>query len=124
MPKLRHGVSVHLTDSNGQSFNVKHDQRETLTAADPETDLFRWTVPSASEADLSLSTVTAGGVLLLTNLDASNFITYGVKDGGSMVALCTLQPSETHKVRLASGATLRAQADTADVEVQVAACDA
>jgi len=123
MATLRQAVNVQLTNAAGQTFAPKHDQREDLTASAPDTDLFLWAVTTA-ELDLTLNTVTAGGLLLLTNLDDANFITYGVKSGGIMVALCTLQPGETHKLRLEAAATLRAAADTATVTVQVAAIDA
>lgn len=125
MPTLRHAVTLQLSEADGRSFGPKYDQRETLTAADPDTDLFNWTVTQAAEVDLALLTVTsADAVVLLTNLDATNFVTYGKKVGGVMDGFLTLQPGETHKIRLASGVTLRAIADTADVLVQVAAIDA
>lgn len=72
-----------------------------------------------SEEDLSLGDVATPGVIAIRNLDATNYITFGPKSGGAMVALGKIEPGEVVLVRLASGVTLRWQANTAACKAQV-----
>lgn len=74
---------------------------------------------TTSEADLAVGSVSTPGLLMLTNLDSTNFVTYGPKSGGSMVAVGKIKPGETHLLRLDPAATLRWKADTATVKVDV-----
>ncbi|MGE0605552.1 MAG: hypothetical protein AB7O62_00395 [Pirellulales bacterium] len=71
-----------------------------------------------SEEDLDVGDVATEGWLFLKNLDASNFITFGPKDT-TMTAFGKLKAGESCCFRLLPGVTLRWQADTAAVNVQV-----
>ena len=72
-----------------------------------------------SEEDLSAGDVSVLGWLFLKNLDATNFITYGPKSAGAMVAMGRLEPGEVAALRLEPGITIRWIADTAAVKVKV-----
>lgn len=66
---------------------------------------------------LTVTNVTTLGWIVLTNLDLTNFVTYGPTSGGAIVALGKLKPSETAILRLKPGVTLRLLADTAAAQV-------
>jgi len=73
-----------------------------------------------SEEDLAIGDVGAStqGFLILRNLDASNYITYGPKSSGAMVAFGRLKAGEVTILRLEPSVVLRWQANTATVKVQ------
>tara|TARA_R100000808_G_scaffold24092_1_gene54641 strand:- start:106 stop:495 length:390 start_codon:yes stop_codon:yes gene_type:complete len=116
-------VRVKISNDNkpGFEFNSSRTVQLDQTSTDPDVDDRKITV-TVAETDLVVdAAIGTPGVMLITNLEAKggNFITYGPKSGASMVALFRLNPQETHKVRLASGVTLRWAADTANVDVQL-----
>jgi len=76
------------------------------------------TVSSSAEADLGTSNITTLGWLYLKNLDPTNFVKWGPKSGGVMVAMGRLKAGESVLLRLEPGITLRWIADTASVKVQ------
>lgn len=77
------------------------------------------TVNTSAEEDLSIGDIGTEGFLYLKNLDATNYVTWGPKSGGSMVAIGRLKAGEYAWIRMDSSATLRWQANTAAVKVQV-----
>lgn len=81
-------------------------------------------VVGTSEEDLDLGDISTPGIVAFKNLDSTNYVTYGPNNSGSMVAFGRLEPGETHVIRLGpSGVTLRWQANTAAVKVQVFALE-
>lgn len=72
-----------------------------------------------SEEDLSVGDVGTLGWLFLTNLDSTNYVTYGPKSGGSMVAFGRIRAGESVALRLEPGITLRLQANTGACKVKV-----
>ena len=76
---------------------------------------------STSEEDLLPVDISTLGLLFLRNLDATNYVTYGPKTtGGSMQSYGRLEATDMiHSVRLEPGITMRWQANTANVKVQV-----
>jgi hypothetical protein len=72
-----------------------------------------------SDTALSPANITTMGWLYLKNLDATNFLSYGPTSGGAIVKLGRIKPGEHAWLRLEPGITLRMQADTAAVKVQV-----
>ena len=70
-----------------------------------------------SEEDLSTGDIGTLGYMLLRNLDSSNYVTYGPKSGGAMVAFGRIKAGEAAVIRLEPGITLRWQANTAAVKV-------
>ena len=77
-----------------------------------------------SEEDMTFGDRSTPGVVVLRNLDTTNFVTYGPKSAGSMVAFGRINAGEVARLRLASAVTWRWQADTATVKVQVDAFEA
>jgi len=71
-----------------------------------------------SEEDLSVGDISTLGILVLQNL-GTNFVEYGPKSGGSMVAYGKIEPGEVAVLRLKPGITHRWVADTAAVKVLV-----
>lgn len=96
-------------DANGQSIT-----QTTLGGHAPV-----WIVGNGAEEDLAVGDVSTLGWLFMRNLDSTNYVTYGPKSAGSMVALGRIKAGETVAMRLEPGVTVRAQANTASVKVQV-----
>jgi len=71
-----------------------------------------------SEEDLAVGDVGTVGFLWVKNLDAANYVTYGPKSAGAMIAFGRIKSGEVHLIRLEPGVTLRWQANTAAVKVQ------
>ncbi len=72
---------------------------------------------TTSEGDLSVGGVTTNGYLFIKNLDSTNFISYGPKSAGVMVAFGKLLAGEWAWIRIKSGVTIRAIADTATCKI-------
>jgi hypothetical protein len=83
--------------------------------------------------DISLSGVTMGGICLIQNLDATNFVTFGIHDGTIFTPIGELLANDppaflrlsrhllTGWLGTSGGSTLRIYADTAAVNVLVQA---
>ncbi len=81
-------------------------------------------VPHATEADLDLGDIVTPGLVMLRNLDSTNCVTWGPKDGDNeMEPIGRINPGEPALFRYDPTATLRWQASTADVKVQVLALE-
>lgn len=73
-----------------------------------------------SEEDMAVGDVAVPGWLILQNLDTTNYVTWGPKSGGAMVAIGRIEPGETAVFRMApSSATLRWLANTAACKVKM-----
>lgn len=80
---------------------------------------------TTTEAALSFPTITTKGYLWLKNLDATNFVTWGPESGGAMVPMGKLSAGETAgPFEVASGVTIRMDADTATCKVRVVLTEA
>src|SRR5262245_53922502 len=83
------------------------------------TQQFHGTVVSVgtSEEDLTTGDIGTLGYIYVKNLDATNYVQWGPKSGGSMVAFGRLKAGESAILRLEPGITLRWVANTAAVKV-------
>lgn len=72
-----------------------------------------------SEEDLTTGDVGTLGVLCLRNLDTTNYVQWGPKSGGAMVAIGRIKAGEVAFLRLEPGITIRWIANTAACKVQV-----
>lgn len=72
-----------------------------------------------SEENASFTDVTTPGLTVLHNLDTTNYVEYGQSDGGTMKKVGKLNAGDVHLLRLASGITLRLQANTASCKVRI-----
>jgi hypothetical protein len=72
-----------------------------------------------SEEVINFGDVVTEGYLYLKNLDDTNYVTYGPEDTGAMVVFGKLKPGEFAWLRVAPTVVMRAQADTADVKLDV-----
>lgn len=72
-----------------------------------------------TEEVVDFGDVTTEGYLYLKNVDPTNYVTYGPEDTGSMVVMGKLKPGEFAWFRVAPTVVMRAQADTADVQLDV-----
>jgi hypothetical protein len=73
---------------------------------------------TTSDAALTIS-ITTLGYARFTNLDATNYVKIGPESGGALIPFGKLKPGETGVIRLMTGITVRAQADTATCKVRV-----
>ncbi len=73
------------------------------------------TTAGGTVLNAALPTGAAEGYCCLQNLDATNYLTWGVQSGGSMVTVGTLNPGEPAVFRLAAGVVLMAIANAAAV---------
>jgi len=71
-----------------------------------------------SEEDISFGDVTPG-MVIIENLDATNYVTYGPKSGGSMILFGKIPAGGVHKMQLGAAVTLRMKADTAAVNLRI-----
>lgn len=71
-----------------------------------------------SEEVISFGDVTTPKYLMVKNLDATNYVTYGPESGGVMVAMGQIKAGEIGAIPLNTAAVLRWQANTATVKVQ------
>lgn len=77
-----------------------------------------------SEEDIDLSEITTLGWCFMRNLDSTNFVEWGKKDGSNnMQAIGRMGPGEPALFRLNQGVTLRMKADTAACNVQILVWD-
>lgn len=71
-----------------------------------------------SEEDVAFGDVTPS-LLIMQNLDTTNFVKYGPKSAGAMVEFGRLAAGKTARLFLAPGVTLRMIADTAACKVLI-----
>jgi len=71
-----------------------------------------------SEEAISFGDISPGYVFI-KNLDSTNYVEFGPESGGSMVVCGRLKAGEQCLFRLGGSVTLRAQANTADVDCLV-----
>lgn len=98
--------------------NLTEDQRlsgKQFTQDVAEVDKFTQNI-GTSEEDVTFSSVTTHGWLLMINLDATNYVEWGDKDT-TMKAIGRLEPTEFAFFRMAPGGVMRMQANTAACDV-------
>lgn len=71
-----------------------------------------------SEEDISFGDVTPR-IVIIENMDGTNFVKYGPKSGGSMVNFGRVSPGGIARFEMGSGVTLRMSADTAACNVRI-----
>lgn len=71
-----------------------------------------------TEEVISFAELTTLGLILIINLDTTNYVQFGPESAGAMVAAVRLNPGEPNLFRLEPGVTYRAKADTAACNVQ------
>lgn len=72
-----------------------------------------------SEEVVSFGDITTNGWCRIRNLDTTNYVVYGPEATGAMVTFGKLEPGELAWFRVAPTVVMRAQADTADVKLEV-----
>lgn len=72
-----------------------------------------------SEEALTFGDISTLGYVALRNLDTTNYVDIGPESGGAMVAMIRLKAGNVAIMRLKPGITVRAQANTAAVKLQV-----
>jgi hypothetical protein len=79
---------------------------------------------TTSDASLALSSLTNYGVTAFKNLDTTNYIDIGADVAGAISPFVRLLAGETAILRIKPGITIRTQANTASVRLEVWALDA
>ena len=72
-----------------------------------------------SEEDVAFGDVATPGIVVLHNLDATNYVEYGMSDTGTMKKLGKLIAGDKAMFRMAASTTLRMKANTAACKVRV-----
>ena len=72
-----------------------------------------------SEEDVATGDLSTLGWCFMRNLDTTNYVTYGPKSSGAMVAMGRIEAGEVHAMRLEPGITLRWLANTATCKVDL-----
>lgn len=72
-----------------------------------------------AEEVVNFGDIVTEGYIYLKNVDATNYVTWGPEDTGALVVIGKLKPGEFAWFRVAPGVVMRAQADTADVKLDV-----
>lgn len=72
-----------------------------------------------SDTVLTIGDITTLGYAFFKNLDTTNYITLGPTSGGALVPMLRLRAGYAAVIPLEPGITLRAQANTATVRLQV-----
>lgn len=70
-----------------------------------------------SEEVITFTDITTPTLLVIQNLDATNFITYGPTSGGVMIPVGKILAGKFNVITLDASVTLRAKADTAACKV-------
>ena len=80
-----------------------------------------WQVVNAAAADEAIVTteLTSLGWCFMRNLDSTNYVEWGPDSGGSLVVCGRLEAGEIALFRLSPAITLRTQANTAAVELDI-----
>ena len=96
---------------------------DAITADQAGTGRFAYTQTIGTTAeDVAFGDVTPG-LVILTNLDDTNFVSFGMSDAGTIKKLGRLYPATEWPAMffLEPGQTLRMQADTAPCQVDIVA---
>lgn len=117
-------VNLQLTYSNGSASNTFAPGAVKLPQATQGLNKRIVTINTSAEETVSFADITTPSLVTMRSMEATstgNFITYG-PDSTGMVAFGRLGPKDIHVLRLSStGPTLKAQADTAAVNVEFTA---
>ena len=107
--------------------NGSHTEKITTGTINVDQSAVGGSVPGVvsigtSEEDVDLSELSTLGWLYMRNLDTTNYVSYGKKDGSNnMQAIGRMEAGEPCLFRLEPGATLRMQANTAACNVLIKA---
>lgn len=108
------------------SFRVKHgtfSDAPTRSFSADQTGYGRLaqthTISHTASTLISLTSVGGNGYAILDNLDDTHYVIWGPDSGGTMIPVGKIDPGKSALLKLAPGINLRAQADTADVRMDV-----
>lgn len=76
-------------------------------------------VIGTSPEAVSFGDVATNGLLLMRNLDTTNYVTFGPDSNGTLIVMGKMKPGEVAAFRVAPTVTMKAQADTNSVKVDV-----
>ena len=109
-----------IVDLDLVNSNVEHDFSPSSISIDQATARFVDTVLDigTSEETISFGDISAKGMVVLQNLDSTNYITAG-PDSTGQVTLLRVNAGEVACFRMDNSATLKATADTATCKLRV-----
>lgn len=110
-------VNCKLAVSNGNlsdslTVNYKRDQAAALSH-NPVISV------GTSEEVIATGDIGTLGFVMFQNLDSTNYVDIGPESAGAMVALIRLEAGDVALMRLKPGITIRAQANTAAVKLNM-----
>lgn len=109
--------SMKATDAAGITYiNEASSKTITINAAAPNVSKFTQSIPTtAAGTALDLGSVAANGVCWLQNCDAANYVEVGVQVSGAFYPLIKLKAGEAWPIRVSTGVTPYARANTSAV---------
>ena len=112
-------LSFSVVNGNfNDAYNVPASAPEVLTQTNEGGGNPGYVNIGTSEEDIAFVDVTPR-VVIMENMDGTNFVEFGPKSGGAMIAFGRIEPGSFAKFSLKSGVTLRMKADTAAVNVRI-----
>lgn len=117
--EIRISLNLSVTNPN-TATGYKRTISKNLTLN--QTGIGAWdniVIVGTAEENLAPTDITTLGWMYLENLDSTNYVDYGISDGGAIKALGKIKAGEIALLRLKTGVTVRAQANTAPVKLQV-----
>tara|TARA_R100001594_G_scaffold132022_1_gene172029 strand:+ start:3643 stop:4014 length:372 start_codon:yes stop_codon:yes gene_type:complete len=116
-------IMIDCTLRNG---NVENDFQPATVSVDQTNGKFsdRILVIGTSVETITFGDLTSVGYVMLHNTDSTNYVTIGPQESdGSMEPMIKINAGEIACLRLDPSATIKAQANTADVKLRVDAYD-
>ena len=112
-------VTLQVRCTNGVFRQDFPSRTFNLTQSVARGAIFTQVIGSGAEENVSFTDFTAG-LVIIWNMDATNYVEFGKSDGGTMKEIMKCLPQGPPQVfYLASGETLRGLANTADCAVQI-----
>ena len=111
--EIKTSVGLNVTNGNFKfTFSNQGSYNQTTLGGDSGIVTVSTTASTLTYADVSTE-----GMMLLQNLDSTNYVTYGPASGGTIVNFGRINPGEVHLLRLTPGITFKWQAHTAACQV-------
>lgn len=117
--EIRFSCELSVTNGSLTASQSVSDQADQTT---PGTIQLVQNIGTTAE-DVLFTGLTAPRWMILQNLDATNYVDIGMSDGGTLKALIQLKAGESCKFPLKPSTTVRAQANTAAIDLAIMAAE-
>lgn len=115
------GLGLNLVANKG-GISINRNFNESITMSGSHENQTVMDV-TTSAANIPLGSIATAGLVLLHNLDPTNFILIGSTVSASFVGPFKIKPGEAFPVRFNPSITLQAKADTATCQMEIIALE-